>query len=81
MCSKCMLLPNICNLHGMHYSIYTLTLMQDGTMPIHLASVRGKVEMVRALIRMGSSPTVCAEGEVCDINGKSAKGREGSSLP
>ena len=40
--------------------------MQDGTMPIHLACIRGKVEMVRALIQMGSSPTVCAEGEVCD---------------
>ena len=50
-------------------------------MPIHLACVRGNVEMVRALILMGSSPTVCAEGEVCAINGKSAKGREGSSLP
>lgn len=35
-------------------------------MPIHLACIRGKVEMVRALIQMGSSPTVCAEGEVCD---------------
>ena len=81
MCSECTLLPNLYNLHGMHYSMYTLTLMQDGTMPIHLACVRGKVEMVRALIRMGSSPTVCAEGEVCDINGKSAKSREGFSLP
>ena len=35
-------------------------------MPIHLACIRGKMEMVRALIQMGSSPTVCAEGEVCD---------------
>ena len=38
---------------------------QDGTKPIHLASLQGQLEMVRALIRMGSSAATCTENELC----------------
>ena len=37
---------------------------QNGQQAIHLATSHGEVEMVRALIRMGSSPTACTDDEV-----------------
>ena len=33
-------------------------------MPIHLASYFGNMTMVRALVKMGSTPTLNMEGEV-----------------
>ena len=42
----------------------SLLYMQNGQHPIHLASGHGEVEMVRALIRMGASPTAVTDDEV-----------------
>jgi ankyrin repeat protein len=38
---------------------------QDGTRPIHVACLHGQLEMVRALIKMGSSAATCTENELC----------------
>lgn len=42
--------------------------LQGGEKPIHLATARGLNEMVRALIKMGCSPTTCTEVEVMKLS-------------
>lgn len=37
--------------------------MQDGSKPIHLASVKGHVQSVHALISFGCSPTTLTESD------------------